>query len=97
MRQTAGGPTDPVVDPRRSETAAVADRHLAIEPGGDAFLLFALVNVLFAEGVGAARMVEIEHAEDAAILQHGDAERGLYVESLALEVEVLAVGLALDV
>jgi len=39
-----------VVDPRRSETAAVADRHLFIRPGADAFFLFALVHVLFAEG-----------------------------------------------
>jgi anaerobic selenocysteine-containing dehydrogenase len=38
-----------VVDPRRTETAAIADRHLAIRPGADAFLLLALVQVLFAE------------------------------------------------
>jgi anaerobic selenocysteine-containing dehydrogenase len=38
-----------VVDPRRSETAAVADEHLFIRPGTDALLLFALVHVLFAE------------------------------------------------
>jgi anaerobic selenocysteine-containing dehydrogenase len=38
-----------VVDPRRSETAAIADEHLFIKPGSDAFLLFALLHVLFAE------------------------------------------------
>ena len=38
-----------VLDPRRSETAEVADRHLFIKPGSDAFFLFALVNTLFAE------------------------------------------------
>ncbi|WP_194789290.1 molybdopterin oxidoreductase family protein [Pseudomonas sp. UFMG81] len=38
-----------VVDPRRSETAAVADQHLFIRPGGDAALLAALLNTLFAE------------------------------------------------
>jgi anaerobic selenocysteine-containing dehydrogenase len=43
------GGTLVVVDPRRTETAAVADRHLAIRPGADAFLLFALIQVLFAE------------------------------------------------
>ena len=37
-----------VIDPRRSETAAIADWHLFIRPGTDAFLLFALVNQLFA-------------------------------------------------
>jgi len=37
-----------VIDPRRTETAEVADWHLFIRPGTDAFLLFALVNLLFA-------------------------------------------------
>jgi anaerobic selenocysteine-containing dehydrogenase len=40
-----------VVDPMRSRTAELADEHLPIRPGGDAFLLFALVNVLFADGL----------------------------------------------
>jgi anaerobic selenocysteine-containing dehydrogenase len=61
-----------VVDPRRSETAAVADDHLAIKPGGDAFFLFALVNVLFAEGlVAPGRLAEftdgIETVRDLAL------------------------------
>jgi anaerobic selenocysteine-containing dehydrogenase len=38
-----------VVDPRRTETAAVADEHLFIRPGGDAYLLLAMLHVLFAE------------------------------------------------
>lgn len=38
-----------VVDPKRSRTAEMADEHHAIRPGTDALLLFALVNVLFAE------------------------------------------------
>jgi anaerobic selenocysteine-containing dehydrogenase len=40
-----------VVDPRRTATAERADEHVAIRPGGDAFLLFALLNVLAAEGL----------------------------------------------
>jgi anaerobic selenocysteine-containing dehydrogenase len=40
-----------VVDPRRTRTAALADRHVAIRPGTDAFLLFAMVHVLLAEGL----------------------------------------------
>ena len=39
-----------VVDPRRSETAALADRHHFIRPGTDALLLFAMIHVLFDEG-----------------------------------------------
>ena len=38
-----------VIDPRRSETAAVADAHHFIRPGTDAALLLALLQVLFAE------------------------------------------------
>lgn len=39
-----------VVDPRRTETARVADTHLAIRPGTDALLLLALLEVVFSEG-----------------------------------------------
>lgn len=38
-----------VVDPRRTETAAIADEHLFIRPGTDALWLFALLNVLLEE------------------------------------------------
>ena len=38
-----------VVDPRRSETARLADRHLFIRPGADAFFLLGLVHTLFEE------------------------------------------------
>jgi anaerobic selenocysteine-containing dehydrogenase len=38
-----------LVDPRRSETAAWADEHHFIRPGGDAALLMALLHVLFSE------------------------------------------------
>ncbi|WP_024694862.1 molybdopterin oxidoreductase family protein [Pseudomonas syringae] len=40
-----------VVDPRRSETAAIADQHLFVRPGGDAALLFGLLHTLFEEGL----------------------------------------------
>ncbi|GGI05170.1 molybdopterin-dependent oxidoreductase [Egicoccus halophilus] len=40
-----------VVDPRRTRTAARADRHLAVRPGTDALLLAAVANVLLAEGL----------------------------------------------
>ena len=38
-----------VVDPRRTETARLADRHLPIRPGADAFFLLGLAHTLFAE------------------------------------------------
>ena len=40
-----------VVDPRRTETAAVADAHHFIRPGTDVFLLLGLVHALFDEGL----------------------------------------------
>lgn len=39
-----------VVDPRRTETAALADEHLAIRPGGDPLLLLAMAQHLVAAG-----------------------------------------------
>lgn len=40
-----------VIDPRRTETARVANAHHFIRPGTDAFVLLAMVQVLFAEGL----------------------------------------------
>jgi anaerobic selenocysteine-containing dehydrogenase len=40
-----------VIDPARTRTAELADRHLAPRPGTDAVLLFAIVHVLFEEGL----------------------------------------------
>ncbi|PPE71582.1 molybdopterin-dependent oxidoreductase [Caldimonas thermodepolymerans] len=40
-----------VVDPRRSETAALADEHLPIHPGADVHFLLGLVHTLFDEGL----------------------------------------------
>ncbi|GAA3918094.1 molybdopterin oxidoreductase family protein [Streptomyces gulbargensis] len=45
------GGTLTVVDPRRTRTARLADRHVAIRPGADALFLAALVHTLFAEGL----------------------------------------------
>lgn len=40
-----------VVDPRRTETAEMATRHLPIHPGADAQLLLGMVHTLYAEGL----------------------------------------------
>jgi anaerobic selenocysteine-containing dehydrogenase len=40
-----------VIDPIRTRTARVADEHLRIRPGSDAFLLAAIANVLFTDGL----------------------------------------------
>ncbi|MFH8240171.1 molybdopterin oxidoreductase family protein [Streptomyces sp. NPDC018321] len=47
----ARGGTLTVIDPRRTRTAKLADRHVAIRPGTDALLLAAMVHVLYEEDV----------------------------------------------
>ncbi|MET8018606.1 molybdopterin-dependent oxidoreductase [Streptomyces decoyicus] len=60
-----------VIDPRRTRTAKLADAHLAVRPGTDALLLFAMVRVLFEEGlvdVGerAGHLAQIDEVERLA-------------------------------
>ncbi|MFE0732644.1 molybdopterin oxidoreductase family protein [Streptomyces antibioticus] len=45
----ARGGTLTVVDPRRTRTARLADRHVGIRPGADALLLAAMAHTLFEE------------------------------------------------
>ena len=49
-----------VIDPRRTETADVADLHIAVRPGTDAFLMGALLALLMKRGA----------FDDAFIAQH---------------------------
>ncbi|MEU5989917.1 molybdopterin-dependent oxidoreductase [Spirillospora sp. NPDC047418] len=53
--QARGGKVT-VVDPRRTRTADLADEHLFIRPGTDAFFLMALVHTLFAEDLVTDRL-----------------------------------------
>lgn len=39
-----------VVDPRRTETAEIADAHHFVRPGGDAFLLLGMLHTIFDDG-----------------------------------------------
>ncbi|MGW5105346.1 molybdopterin-dependent oxidoreductase [Nocardia sp. NPDC004123] len=45
-----------VVDPRRTRTAKLADEHVFVRPGSDAYLLFGIVHTLFAEGLTDVRV-----------------------------------------
>lgn len=47
------GGTVVVVDPRRTETAEIADRHHFIRPGADVFLVLGLLCTIFAERLAA--------------------------------------------
>ncbi|MEU8895059.1 molybdopterin-dependent oxidoreductase [Nocardia sp. NPDC048505] len=52
-----------VVDPRRTRTAKLADEHLFVRPGSDAYLLFGIVHTLFAEELTRVR-VEVEGLDE---------------------------------
>ena len=45
-----------MVDPRRTETAEIADIHLQVKPGTDALLLAAMIGVLVQEDLDRARL-----------------------------------------
>ncbi|MBT8470060.1 MAG: molybdopterin-dependent oxidoreductase, partial [Deltaproteobacteria bacterium] len=53
-----------VIDPRRTETAEMADIHLQVKPGTDAWLLSALGAVLVQEGLTKEAWIE-EHVDGA--------------------------------
>jgi anaerobic selenocysteine-containing dehydrogenase len=82
LREIANDPerTLIAIDPRRTETADIADVHLQVKPGGDAFLLAALVAVIVQED-RIARSWLAEHADGLdQVLPHFAA---LPVEELA--------------
>ncbi|MCI0394909.1 MAG: molybdopterin oxidoreductase family protein [Chloroflexi bacterium] len=55
-----------VVDPRRTESAALADEHLFIRPASDVLLLLALVHTILAEGLAhPGRLAEFTDGLDA--------------------------------
>ena len=69
-----------VVDPRRSETAAIADQHLFVHPGQDAALLLALLHTLFEERLTRSSHLPVEglnevHQAIAAFTAEAMAER----------------------
>ncbi|MBR7744751.1 molybdopterin-dependent oxidoreductase [Phycicoccus sp. BSK3Z-2] len=74
-----------VLDPRRSETADVADTHHAVRPGSDAAVLLALVREVLASG----------HATPAAYVDGVDAVRAA-VEPFTPEVAERASGMTAD-
>ncbi len=65
LRQIARDPkrTMIVIDPRRTETAELADIHLAVRPGRDAWLLSAILGIIVQEGLVNESWLA-EHATD---------------------------------
>ncbi|MFF9455114.1 molybdopterin oxidoreductase family protein [Streptomyces flaveolus] len=81
----ARGGTLTVVDPRRTRTAKLADRHVAIRPGTDALLLAAMAHVLFEEGLAGLGDLapHVEGVEELA-----DAVRDFTPEAVAAACDV---------
>jgi anaerobic selenocysteine-containing dehydrogenase len=59
-----------VIDPRKSETAAVADMHLAVRPGTDALLAKAMIALILTEGWENREYID-RHVEGWNKIQHG--------------------------
>ncbi|MFF1921100.1 molybdopterin oxidoreductase family protein [Streptomyces sp. NPDC058221] len=85
LRRRGGSLT--VVDPRRTRTARLADRHVAIRPGTDALLLAALTHVLFEEKLTdpGALTDHVQGIEEVA-----DAVRDFSPEAVAVACDVEA-------
>ncbi len=56
-----------VVDPRRSETAAMADIHLQLTPGTDAYLMAAILAILLEEGLWDRAFLDAHCADVAPV------------------------------
>jgi anaerobic selenocysteine-containing dehydrogenase len=56
-----------VIDPRRTETAEMADLHLQLRPGADAYLLAALLAIIAREGREAREFLDARTSGFAAV------------------------------
>ncbi|MCB9592491.1 MAG: molybdopterin-dependent oxidoreductase [Sandaracinaceae bacterium] len=87
-----------VIDPRVTETAKLADVHLRVRPGTDAFLLAALLGVVAQEGLEARRFLDERttgHDEVLAALREVPVEAFARRAGVPLEdVQRVARGLA---
>ncbi|CAN5912319.1 molybdopterin oxidoreductase family protein [soil metagenome] len=85
-----------VLDPRRTETAEKASRHLFIKPATDAVLLLAMINTLFAEGlvkptrVPLARVGELRAAAGRWSAERAAAITGVAADEIASLARLLA-------
>ena len=57
-----------VIDPRRTETADVADQHIFRKPGSDAFVMMAIIKLLFKEDLINAKHID-EHLENLQLVR----------------------------
>ncbi|HEY0481616.1 MAG TPA: molybdopterin-dependent oxidoreductase [Kofleriaceae bacterium] len=85
-----------VIDPRRTETAERADRHLFLRPGSDAVLLLAMIDTVFGEGLARLGRVPVTgEAELRAAAAAWPAERAAAITGIAAaDIRELARALA---
>ncbi len=79
-----------VVDPRRSETARLADQHLFVRPDADVFLLLAMLHVIQREGLQDQGFLDT-HATDAAELERVVAPFTTEVAARATGIDAAAI------
>jgi anaerobic selenocysteine-containing dehydrogenase len=66
-----------VIDPRRTETARLADQHVAVRPGGDLYLLLGMLHVLVNENLCDTTVLKTMTSgwhELAALVEHATPE-----------------------
>jgi anaerobic selenocysteine-containing dehydrogenase len=78
-----------VVDPRRTESAALADRHLAVRPGTDHLVLAALVRELLEDGADESELAAWCAPDDVAALREA-------VAPFTIPAVAAAAGIAVD-
>ena len=77
-----------VIDPRRTETADLADHHLAVRPGTDAHLLAAMVAVVVQEGLLADDwLAENTNGAEAAAALFRDIDVETYAAHCGIDAE----------
>ncbi|MGZ3418198.1 MAG: molybdopterin-dependent oxidoreductase [Polyangiales bacterium] len=62
-----------VIDPRRTETAKLADEHVFLKPGTDPAFLLSVLHVIFAEGIARPGTL-IRHLRNLEELRHATRE-----------------------
>ncbi len=91
----AGGGRLWVVDPRRSESAALADGHLAVRPGSDVEVLAALASALLHDGADLDELARYCEPDDVAALRRALAPFTLERAARAAGIDVASIELLL--
>jgi anaerobic selenocysteine-containing dehydrogenase len=81
-----------VIDPRRTETADIADQHHFIRPGSDVFFLSALASIVLNElGAKVGRLNEHIHRSEAAFVNLKEALSAFSIDECAKRCAIPAV------